>query len=111
MSSKNINKITRIKKIFIILIFIFLSLILLLSNVFVTITDKRRLPNLESSKTELAIRGNILSEDNFKIASSLKLYKATIDTRFLDMKKIDLFVKLFSIYSDIPEAKIYEKIN
>ncbi|MGB7403285.1 MAG: penicillin-binding protein 2 [Arcobacter sp.] len=111
MSSKNINKITRIKKIFIILIFIFLSIILLLSNVFVTITDKRRLPNLESSKTELAIRGNILSEDNFKIASSLKLYKATIDTRFLDIKKIDLFVKLFSIYSDIPEAKIYEKIN
>ncbi|RXJ80278.1 penicillin-binding protein 2 [Arcobacter sp. F2176] len=111
MSSKNINKITRIKKIFIILIFIFLSLILLLSNVFVTITDKRRLPNLESSKTELAIRGNILSEDNFKIASSLKLYKATIDTRFLDIKKIDLFVKLFSIYSDIPEAKIYEKIS
>ncbi|MGB5920358.1 peptidoglycan D,D-transpeptidase FtsI family protein [Arcobacter sp.] len=111
MSSKNINKITRIKKIFIILIFIFLSLILLLSNVFVTITDKRRLPNLQSSKTELAIRGNILSEDNFKIASSLKLYKATIDTRFLDIKKIDLFVKLFSIYSDIPEAKIYKKIN
>ncbi len=111
MSSKNINKITRIKKIFIILIFIFLSIILLLSNVFFTITDKRRLPNLESSKTELAIRGNILSEDNFKIASSIKLYKATIDTRFLDIKKIDLFVKLFSIYSDIPEAKIYEKVT
>ncbi|ADG94287.1 Peptidoglycan glycosyltransferase [Arcobacter nitrofigilis DSM 7299] len=111
MSSKNINKITRIKKIFIILIFIFLSILLLLSNVFFTITDKRRLPNLESSKTELAIRGNILSEDNFKIASSIKLYKATIDTRFLDIKKIDLFVKLFSIYSDIPEAKIYEKIT
>lgn len=111
MSSKNINKITRIKKIFIILIFIFLSLVLLLSNVFVTISDKRRLPNLQSSKTELAIRGNILSEDNFKISSSLKLYKATIDTRFLDIKKKNLFIKLFSIYSDIPEAKIKEKID
>ena len=111
MSSKNINKITRIKKIFIILIFIFLSLILLLSSIFVTISDKRRLPNLESSKKELAIRGNILSEDNFKISSSTKLYKATIDTRFLDINKKDLFIKLFSIYSDIPEAKIKEKID
>ncbi len=111
MSSKNINKITRIKKIFIILIFIFLAIVLLLSNVFVTISDKRRLPNLQSSKTELAIRGNILSEDNFKISSSLKLYKATIDTRFLDIKKKNLFIKLFSIYSDIPEAKIKEKID
>ncbi|PLY10565.1 MAG: penicillin-binding protein 2 [Arcobacter sp.] len=111
MSSKNINKITRIKKIFIILIFIFLSIVLLLSNVFVTISDKRRLPNLQSSKSELAIRGNILSEDNFKISSSIKLYKATIDTRFLDIKKKSLFIKLFSIYSDIPEAKIKEKID
>ncbi|WP_428028597.1 peptidoglycan D,D-transpeptidase FtsI family protein [Arcobacter sp.] len=111
MSSKNINKITRIKKIFIILIFIFLSILLLLSNIFVTISDKRRLPNLESSKKELAIRGNILSEDNFKISSSTKLYKATIDTRFLDRKKKDLFIKLFSIYSDIPEDKIKEKID
>jgi cell division protein FtsI (penicillin-binding protein 3) len=111
MSSKNINKITRIKKIFIILIFIFLAILLLLINVLATITDKRRLPNLESSKKELAIRGNILSEDNFKIASSVKLYKATIDTRFLDLNKKSLFVKLFSIYSDIPENKINEKIN
>jgi len=111
MSSKNINKITRIKKIFIILIFIFLALFLLLSSVFVTISDKRRLPNLQSSKSELAIRGNITSEDNFKISSSTKLYKATIDTRFLDLNKKDVFIKLFSIYSDIPENKIRKKID
>ncbi len=111
MSSKNINKITRIKKIFIILIFIFFSLFLLFATVLLTIQDKRRLPNLESSKKELAIRGNVLSEDNFKISSSLKLYKATIDTRFLDLNKKDLFIKLFSIYSDIPESKIRKKID
>ena len=111
MSSKNINKITRIKKIFIILIFIFFSLFLLFTTVLLTIQDKRRLPNLESSKKELAIRGNVLSEDNFKISSSLKLYKATIDTRFLDLNKKDLFIKLFSIYSDIPESKIRKKID
>ena len=111
MSSKNINKITRIKKIFIILILIFLAITLLISNVFTTISDKRRLPSLKSSKKELAIRGNILSEDNFKISSSLKLYKATIDTRFLNLNKKELFIKLFSIYSDISESKIKEKID
>lgn len=111
MSSKNINKITRIKKIFIILIFIFFALFLLFATVILTIEDDRRLPNLESSKKELAIRGNILSEDNFKISSSIKLYKATIDTRFLDLNKKELFIKLFSIYSDIPENKIRNKIN
>lgn len=111
MSSKNINKITRIKKIFIILIFIFFSLFLLFATIFTTIQDKRSLPNLESSKKELAIRGNILSEDNFKISSSIKLYKATIDTRFLDLNKKELFIKLFSIYSDVPENKIRKKID
>lgn len=111
MSSKNINKITRIKKIFIILIFIFFSLFLLFATIFITIQDKRRLPSLESSKKELAIRGNILSEDNFKISSSIKLYKATIDTRFLDLNKKELFIKLFSIYSDISENKIRKKID
>lgn len=111
MSSKNITEITRIKKIFIILIFIFLALVLLFASIFVTINDKRRLPNLESSKKELAIRGDILSEDNFKISSSSKLYKATIDTRFLDKNKKELFIKLFSIYSDIDEKQIRTKIN
>lgn len=111
MSSKNTNKITRIKKIFIILIFIFFALFLLFTTIFSTIQDDRRLPSLKSSKKELAIRGNILSEDNFKISSSIKLYKATIDTRFLDLNKKELFIKLFSIYSDISENKIRKKIN
>ena len=111
MSSKKVTEITRIKKIFLILIFIFFSLLLLLTSVFVTISDDRRLPSLKSSKKELAIRGEILSEDNFKISSSIKLYKATIDTRFLDKNKKELFIKLFSIYSDIDENKIRKKIN
>lgn len=111
MSSKNPNKINRVKKIFILLIFIALALLILFSSIFITVAKKRNLPRLQSSKKELAIRGNIISADNFKIASSKKLYKASIDTRYLDLNKKELFIRLFSIYSNIPSKKIRQKIN
>lgn len=111
MSKKNPNNITKVKKIFIILILIFLALTILLSSIFVTISKKRRLPTLQSTKKELAIRGDIISKDNFKIATSKKIYKASIDTRHLDSNKKDLFIKLFSIYSNIPVSKILKKVN
>lgn len=111
MSKQITNKMTKIKKIFIILIFIFLALSLLLSSLLVTVKNKRKLPQLNSTKKELAIRGNIVSSDNFKIVSSKKIYKASIDTRYLDTNKKDLFIKLFSIYSNIPTSKILKKIN
>ena len=51
------------------------------------------------------MRGNIISSDGFKIATSQKLYKALVDTRNIDPKKFDLFVKLYSLYSgDDPKA-------
>ena len=71
----------------------------------------RRLPSLETSKKELSVRGDIISADNFKITTSKKIYKASIDSRHLDENKKELFIKLFSIYSNIPEEKIAKKIN
>ena len=111
MSTANPNKINKIKKIFIILILIFLTLLIFLTSLFMTISKDRRLPRLEGSKSELAIRGDIISADNFKIATSKKLYKASIDTRHLDLDKKELFVKLFSIYSNIPPSVILKKVN
>ncbi len=111
MSSKNPNKINRVKKIFILLIFISLALIILFSSIFITVAKKRDLPRLQSSKKELAVRGHIISKDNFKIASSKKLYKATIDTRYLDRDKKELFIKLFAIYSNLPTNVIRKKVN
>jgi cell division protein FtsI (penicillin-binding protein 3) len=83
----------------------------LVISVYHAATNQRKLPSLESSKQELAVRGDIISKDNFKIASSKKLYKASIDTRYLDLDKKELFIKLFSIYSNIDESKIEKKIN
>lgn len=58
----------------------------------------------------MAVRGDIFTADNFKLATSKKIYKASIDTRYLDENKLELFCKLFNIYSGIEYEKIYNKI-
>lgn len=83
------------------------SLLDLLSSLerFYWATIDRRLPKLEHSEVNYALRGNIISSDGFKIATSQKLYKAIVDTRNIDPQKFDLFVKLYSLYSgDDPKA-------
>lgn len=111
MSSKKPKEINRVKKIFTLLIFIAFALSIVVVAIFFTIVKKRDLPRLESSKKELAIRGDIISKDNFKISSSKKIFKASLDTRYLDTNKKELFIKLFSIYSNISANTIRNKIN
>lgn len=99
------------RKKLVIFIMIIVSLGLILSIVFLNLaTDDRKLPNKLSSRQESAIRGSVISKDGFNIAVSKKLYKATIDTRCLDKNKMELFIKLFSIYSNIDETVIRQKI-
>lgn len=111
MSSKTIEKDNKIKKIMILFFFILFLLIILLISIFDTMKSYRRLPSLETSKKELSVRGDIISKDNFKITTSKKIYKASIDTRHLDPNKKELFIKLFSIYSNISQKKLSKKIN
>ncbi len=111
MSSKNNEKIDKTKKIVILFSLIFLFLAILMISVFRTITEKRNLPSLRGEKSELAVRGDIVSSDNFKIASSKKLYTATIDTRHLDPNKKELFLNLFSIYSNIDYKTLKDKLS
>jgi cell division protein FtsI (penicillin-binding protein 3) len=101
----------RIKKSIFTLLFIFLSFTLLIYFISTTIEEYRKIPSLITSKLDLAVRGDILSSDNFKITTSRKIYTASIDTRALDIDKKELFIKLFSIYSDIEEQQVREKIN
>lgn len=111
MPSKNIEKIDKTKKIVILFSLIFFCLTILIISVFRTIAEKRHLPSLKGSKSELAVRGDIISADNFKIASSKKLYKASIDTRHLDPEKKELFLNLFSIYSNIDYEELEKKLD
>jgi len=70
-----------------------------------------RLPSLYTQHSSKAQRGSIISADGFHIAITKKLYKAVVDTRYLDPKKKDLFVKLFHIYSHIPIIEIEKKLS
>lgn len=108
---KNQENNDKTRRIIYLFCFLLLLLVILIISVYNSATKKRRLPSLETTKKELAVRGDVISNDNFKISSSKKVYKAIIDTRYLDLDKKELFVQLFSIYSDIPAAKIEKKID
>ncbi len=95
-----INK--RIKYIAITMLVIFLVLVLRLF--FLSIK------NGKESKTiaikERALRGSIISREGYTISRSIKNYSVSIHTKFLDPDKKEFFIKLFSIYSNIPIEKI-----
>ena len=98
---------TDTKKIKILFLFVvvLIGFVIFLGTLFYWATIDRRLPNLEHSEVNYALRGNIISSDGFKIATSQKLYKAIVDTRNIDPNKFDLFVKLYTLYSgDDPKA-------
>ncbi|NLY03761.1 MAG: penicillin-binding protein 2, partial [Campylobacter sp.] len=71
----------------------------------------RDLPKLESSDKSASVRGSIISKDGYHVANSRKLYKVTIDTRSIDPDKLDLFVKLYSIYANDNQKRVKELIT
>jgi len=67
----------------------------------------RRMPSLFAKETSKASRGSIISADGFHLATTKKLYKAVVDTKYIDPQKKELFIQLFHIYSgaDVKEIK------
>ncbi len=76
-----------------------------------TALKEREIPPLYASESSKAKRGSIISADGFHIAMTKKLYKAMIDTRYLDPEKKNLFIELFSIYSGITPKEIQKKLD
>ena len=99
------------KKILLLISLILIAFLILVFSISKTSKTERKLPSLETTKKDLAVRGNIYSADNFKIGTSQKIYSASIDTRCLDDNKKELFITLFSLYSEIPKKIIAEKIS
>ncbi len=106
----NQNESKKFKITFIFFIILFFFLILIGALVHIATSDKK-LPRLTMTERDKALHGSILSRNNFTIASSKKLYKAVIDTRNIDPAKKELFITLFSKFSDIPEDEIRQKID
>ncbi|NLK67509.1 MAG: penicillin-binding protein 2 [Campylobacteraceae bacterium] len=91
--------------------FTILTLTMFLMAAFYWSSAKRNLPKLESSDRSSAIRGSIISKDGFLVANSQKLYKAEIDTRSIDRDKLDLFVKLYTIYTNDSPKRVLDLIK
>jgi len=69
------------------------------------------MPSIYAKESSRAQRGNIISADGFHIATTKKLYKAVVDTRYIDPQKKELFIKLFSIYSGMTPKDIKKRLS
>ena len=106
----NQNESKKFKITFIFFLILFFFLILIGALVHIATSDKR-LPRLTMTETDKALHGDILSRNNFTISSSKKLYKAVVDTRNIDPAKKELFISLFSTFSNIDQESIRKKIE
>jgi len=102
---------TKSKKIFLLYTLIALAFLIFLSVLLLTVLNDRHIPSLYTQETSKSQRGSIISADGFHIATTQKLYKAVVNTLYIDPQKMNLFVELFSIYSGIEKNKIINKIK
>ena len=99
------------KKIFLLYSLIALGFVIFLSVMLVTVLKPRHIPSLYAKESSKAQRGNIISADGFHIATTKKLYKAVVNTLYIDPQKKQLFIQLFSIYSNMKADEIEKKLN
>ncbi|ECQ0731472.1 peptidoglycan D,D-transpeptidase FtsI family protein [Campylobacter coli] len=99
------HKKNRVSKVAFAYCMVLFFMIIFLSSTFF-LTSKRHIPNTEKDQYSLALRGNIITKDNFTITSSRQIYRAEIDLRSINKDKFDLFLKLFQIYSGISDDEI-----
>ncbi len=99
------------KKIFLLYTLISLGFFIFLSAMLSTTLSPRHTPSLYAKKSSRAERGSIISQDGFHIATTKKLYKAVVNTKYIDPQKKELFIQLFSIYSGIDEKEVRRKLQ
>lgn len=104
------NNQNKSKKIFILYSLIAVGFIIFLGVMLLTTLKSRDLPSLYTKESSKAIRGSIISADDFHIATTIKLYKAVVNTHYIDPKKKELFVELFSIYSGIDTKEVKKRL-
>ncbi len=99
------------KKILFLYALISLGFIIFLSVMLLTVLKSRHLPSSYAQDSSRAIRGSIISADGFHLATTKKLYKAVVNTRYIDPEKKELFIELFSIYSGISTQEIKKRLS
>ncbi|MEN4052603.1 MULTISPECIES: penicillin-binding protein 2 [Sulfurimonas] len=99
------------KKILLLYLLISLAFIAFLSVILFTVVKSRHIPSLYTKESSRAQRGTVISADGFHIATTKKLYKAVVDTRYIDPQKRELFIELFSIYSGMTSKAIKKRLS
>lgn len=99
------------KKILLLYTLISLGFFIFLSVMLINVLKPRHLPSLIAKESSRAQRGSIISADGFHIATTKKLYKAVVNTRYIDPEKKELFIQLFHIYSNISVAEIKKRLS
>ena len=99
------------KKILLLYLLISLAFVAFLSVILFSVVNSRHMPSLYTKESSRAQRGSIISADGFHIATTKKLYKAVVDTRYIDPQKRELFVELFSIYSGMTPKAIKKRLS
>lgn len=107
------NKAIKQRSLKILLLFLLLAIaiIVFLFSILTTITAQRRIPSHDTVLHDRSLRGAIISADGFTLGSSQKIYQAVIRGASINPHKKALFIKLFSIYSGIPEKEIEDKFK
>lgn len=103
--------IDRTSGIFILFVFLSLGMFLFMLIVYFKVVTPRKMPTLEISKKEVSQRGSVYSNDGFNLSSSNKLYRVSVVKKSIDPERMDLFIKLFSIYSGIPQIEVANKLS
>ncbi|WP_294956570.1 penicillin-binding protein 2 [Sulfurovum sp.] len=101
----------RKNKISFLFILLVIAMAIFLASVLKTILSERRIPSQNSVIHDRSLRGNIISADDYTLSRSQKTYQAVIRGASIDPKKREAFVRLFSIYSGIPEAEVLKKFK
>lgn len=101
----------RKNKISFLFIILVLAMVIFLSSVLSTISSDRRIPSAHKTIYDRSFRGSIISADGYILSDSHKTYQAVVRGASIVPEKKALFVKLFSIYSGIPEAKLLKQFK
>ena len=98
----------KITVLFLLLVF---ALGIFLSSILKTISTERRIPSHNKTIHDRSFRGAIISADHYTLSDSQKTYQAVIRGASIKPEMKSTFIKLFSIYSNIPENELLKKFK
>jgi len=93
------------------LLFTLFAVIFVVRVIYITLHKPKHSVSIIYTKKELPIRGDIISKDNFIIATSKKVYSVAIAPQFIAPNKRQMMIDMLSIYTNKPKNYFKQKLN